>query len=145
MHWIYLLTADDRPRVQTRILQVLDNQRICVDSFVSARLGDEVYLRIFADTGECEGMRLKALLHRIEDVKTITAAENGTGEKSTMLFTIACPQRERASLLDTLAALGAAVVLVTPTHIAFETAGSDEENARLRETLSHHWPVEQFG
>ncbi len=145
MYWIYLLTADDRPRVQSRILQVLDNQRIRVDSFVSVRLGNEVYVRIFADTGECEGMRLKALLHRIEDVKTISASQNGAGEKSTALFTIACSQRERASLLDTLAALGAAVVLVTPTHIAFETAGSDEQNSVLKETLSHHWPVEQFG
>jgi acetolactate synthase small subunit len=142
---MYLLTADDRPRVQSRILQVFDNQLICVDSFVSVRLGKEVYMRIFADTGDCDGMRLEALLNRLEDVQTISAVEAGTKGKNTALFTVACPQREQPSLLDTLAALGAVVVLVTPTHIAFETAGSDEQNAGLIETLSHHWLVEQFG
>jgi acetolactate synthase small subunit len=145
MHWIYLLTADDRPRVQSRILQVFDNQLICVDSFVSVRLGNEIYARVFADTGECEGMRLKALLHRIEDVQAIRAVQAGTEGNNTALYSVLCPQREQASLRNALAALGAAVVLVTPSHITFEASGSDEENAGLREKLNHHWPVEQFG
>jgi acetolactate synthase small subunit len=143
MHWLYLVTADDRPRVHSRIMQVFDNQMISVQSFVSVKLGNAVHMRIFAETGACEGMRLKALLHRIEDVQTIKAVQDGgTQSKNAALFNVACGQSEQASLMDTLAALGAAVVLVSPCNIAFEAAGSDEEITGLRETLSRHWPVE---
>ena len=73
MQWIYMVTAEDRPRVQSRVMQVFDRQLILVDTFVSVRFSGQVWMRIAGDTAACSGERLKALLLHLEDVLAVCA------------------------------------------------------------------------
>lgn len=73
MQWVYLVTAEDRPRVQSRVMQVFDKQLIALDTFVSERIGGQVRMRIGGDTAACAGERLKALLLHVEDVLAVRA------------------------------------------------------------------------
>lgn len=74
MQWIYLVTVEDRPRVQSRVLQVFDRQLITIETFVSVRIGGQVQMRIAGDTAACAGERLKALLLHLEDVLAVGAS-----------------------------------------------------------------------
>jgi hypothetical protein len=142
MNWVYLVTTEDRPRVQSRILQVFDKQLISVESFVSAKLGDRVHMRVAGDTGACDGRRLEALLLHLEEVRSIRAF-GGDTEKADALsvFHAACPRPEQAHLLAVLSAIGVTVTLVTPSHVTFCSAACALESEDFCENLGLRWPV----
>jgi acetolactate synthase small subunit len=144
MNWIYLVRADDRPRIQSRIMQIFDHQRISILSFASMKLGEQISMRICGDIGSCEGLRIAALILHLEDVRGIRAfpAED-TAAQTVTLFSVACERSGQGALLDTLAAVGATVILVNSSHIAFEAAGSGMEMAELYETLRYYWEIDK--
>jgi hypothetical protein len=144
MNWIYLVTTDDRPRVQSRILQIFDKQMIAVSSFVSVRFGDQVYMRISGDTGACDGERLRALIQHLEDVRGIRAIPaDDERPPYPRVFHAECARPQQRVLLEMLIAQGMNVHLVSPSHITFETIGSDAGVEEICETLKRHWPIER--
>jgi acetolactate synthase small subunit len=144
MNWLYLVRADDRPRIQSRVMQIFDHQRISILSFASMKLGEQISMRICGDIGLCDGQRIAALILHLEDVRGIRAfpAEDATAQTVT-LFSVACERSGQAALLDTLAAVGATVILVNPSHIDFEAVGSEMEMAELYETLQCYWEIDK--
>jgi acetolactate synthase small subunit len=145
MNWLYLVTTEDRPRVQSRIMQVFDKQLISVDSFFAVKLGGQVYMRIAADTEACPGLRLKALLHRLEDVLAIRAIQTrDEGSRISSIFHASCARPEQVSLLETLLALGAAVTHVTPCNIVFEVVGHETEIEDIYQSLRLRWPLQKM-
>lgn len=144
MHWVYLVTTEDRPRVQSRVLHVFDNQRISVELFVSVRLGNRVQMRVAGDTGACDGMRLKALLFDVEDVRAIHAIRpEEESLEAASIFHASCPPSEQAGLRDILHALGATVTIVSPSQITFKAWHRVVELEDAFQDLSFRWPIDR--
>jgi hypothetical protein len=113
-----------------------------VDSFVSAKLGNNVHMRVAGDTAACDGLRLEALLLHLEDVRSVRAiARDGEMPDALPLFHAACPQPEQVHLLEILAAIGASVSLVTPSHVTFYAEDGALEFEGIFENLGLRWPV----
>jgi len=145
MKWVYLVTTDDRPRVQSRILQIFDKQMITVSSFVSVRFGDQVHMRISGDPGACDGERLKALIEHLEDVRGVRAIPADDERPSaTAVFHAECVRPQQPVLLEMLFAQGMYVQMVSSSHITFEALESDARADEIFETLSRHWRIERL-
>ncbi len=70
--------------MQSRVLQVFDAQVISLTSFTSIRRDEDVSMRVCADIGARDGLRLRALLLRLSNVRSVefqarleTARESG--------------------------------------------------------------------
>jgi hypothetical protein len=149
MNWVYLITADDRPRIQSRVMQIFDRQMISILSYASMKLGEQVNMRVCGDIGSCEGSRIAAQILHLEEVRAVRAFSAGgaAGQAVTQaatLFNVVCDRSGQAALLDTLAAIGAEVVLVNSSRVAFEVVGSEMDVAELYERLRRHWPIDKL-
>lgn len=144
MQWLYLITADNRPRVQLRILTTFEQQRIPILSFVAVRLGEEICMRIDADVGACDGHRVQALLYRNEDVLAIRAIAEGDSAPVMAAYCVVCEEPNQIRLLQVLVGLGASINHVSDAQVVFELEGSDSELEAIEQRLQRYWPVERL-
>jgi hypothetical protein len=144
MQGMYLITADDRPRVRSRILMIFDQQRIAILSFIAVRLGEEICMRIDADIDACDGRRVQALLYRNEDVQTIRAVVAEDRAQSVASYYAVCEGESQMRLLQVLAGLGAIVTLINDGQIVFEVEGGESELLEMEQRLMRYWPIERF-
>ena len=145
MNWVYLVTTDDRPRVQSRVMQAFDKQLASIHSFVSVRLADEIQMCIFADPGLCGGPRMEVLLLHLEDVRAITAFEaEGNEELMLTLFNVVCRHQEQPLFVDALSVLGATVSLVNAAGVAGTTIDRDGLVGELYQNLRSFWNVKKL-
>ena len=145
MNWLYLITAFNQPRVQSRIMQILDKQAVRVEAFASVRMGDEIHISILGDSGVCDWTRLKALMHGVEEVLEIRVMQPedaaGIGRKQ---FSIACERERQSFLVKALGALGVAIVCVSRSCVVFEAPVDEKEMARLHAICRRHWSIEEL-
>ena len=71
MERMFLITASNRLRVESRILQVLDHHAVPVESFSSLRLGEEARVTFMAKLEEDAARRTCDMLRRLQDVHSI--------------------------------------------------------------------------
>ena len=144
MQWLYLITADNRPRVQLRILTIFEQQRIPILSYVAVRLGQEICIRIDVEAVACDDHRVRALLYRNEDILAIRAIAEGDSASVAVAFCVVCEEANQIRLLQVLVGLGASINYVSDAQIVFEFEGSESEVQAIEQRLQGYWPVERL-
>ena len=143
MERMFLITASNRLRVESRILQVLDHHIVPVESFSSLRLGEEARITFMAKLEEDVARRTCDMLRRLLDVHSIDCFAYHDGFCRTLaMFRILCDQESRLPLLQVISSMGAQVVAVRPDWVAFQIIGSAQDIDGLRASLLPYGVVE---
>ncbi len=143
MKRMFLLTASNRVRVESRILQVLDHHMVPVESFSSMRLGNESRVTFMAELDDEAAQRTCNMLRRLQDVHSIDCFAYQDGFCRTLaMFRILCDQESRLPLLQVISSMGAQVVAVRPDWVAFQVIGSAQDIEGLRASLLPYGLVE---
>ena len=143
MERMFLITASNRVRVESRILQVLDHHMVPVRSFSSMRIGDETRVTFMATLDEANAQRTCDLLRRLHDIQSIDSFAYQDGFCRTLaLFRVLCDQGSRLPLLQVVSSMGAQVVAVRPEWIAFQMIASMQEIDTVRTRLLPYGEVE---
>ena len=136
MERMFLITASNRVRIESRILQVLDHHMVPVESFSSMRLGDEARVTFMAKLDDDGACRTCDMLRRLQDVHSIDCFAYQDGFCRTLaMFRILCDQESRLPLLQVISSMGAQVVAVRPDWVAFQMIGSSQDIEGLRASL----------
>lgn len=143
MERTFLITASNRLRVESRILQVLDHHAVPVQSFSSMRMGEEARVTFMADLDDGGARRACDMLRRLHDVHSIDCFAYQDGFCRTLaMFRILCDQESRLPLLQVISSMGAQVVAVRPDWVAFQIIGSSQTIEKLRANLLPYGLVE---
>lgn len=143
MERMFLITASNRARVESRILQSLDHHMVPLQSFSSMRLGDETLITFMATLDEAGALRTCELLRKLHDVRSIDSFACQEGFCRTLaLFRVLCDQESRLPLLQVISSMGAQVVAVRPGWVAFQVIGSLQDIEGLRVSLLPYGLVE---
>ena len=144
MTWQYRIIALDRPRVQSRVMQVFDHQLITIKHLTSLQLGSEILMHCSVVVEESKGARMKALLLRLQEVRSVSATCGA--EQATTAATICranCNRSGQQSLLPALASLNAVILGLDATGLEFEIVGSEAERAEIYDLLKGYWAIER--
>ena len=143
MERMFLITASNRVRVESRILQVLDHHAVPVQSFSSMRIGDEARVTFMANLDDDGAQRTCDMLRRLHEVQSIDCFAYHDGFCRTLaMFRILCDQESRLPLLQVISSMGAQVVAVRPDWVAFQIIGSHQDIEGLRASLLPYGLVE---
>src|ERR1700722_14548609 len=101
MKWMFLVTADFEPRTHARILQVLDNQRISIHSFVVSTDTEWVTVHTLSELDRDKVDRVRALLLSVESVHRVEcfAASDGIC-RTVALFDVSCDSSTQLPVLQ---------------------------------------------
>jgi acetolactate synthase small subunit len=145
MEWTFLITAHRRARVDSRILQSLENHRIPLESYASARVGDELRISFVAETDAAGAVRTADLLRRVHDIQSVDWFPREHGVSQTLaLFKVLCDQESRLPLLQVLSSVGAQVMAVRPEFVTFQIIAAETDIHGLRESLLPYGVVESI-
>jgi hypothetical protein len=66
MRWMYHVVAENQPRGEARILQVLDHQQVCVLVFLAHRCEENLLVMIIVEADAAKADRIESLLCRLQ-------------------------------------------------------------------------------
>lgn len=139
MKWMFLVTADLEARTHARILQVLDNQRIPIHSFVVSTGRDWVTVHTLLETDPGQVTRVRALLLRVEAVHRVECFAAADGICRTVaLFEVTCDSSTQLPVLQAAAALGLLVVSVNHYSVIIEAVGTSQDIANFEGVFTRH-------
>lgn len=139
MKWMFLVTADLQSRTHARILQVLDNQRIPIQSFVLSAGEEWGTVHALVEIDPEKASRLRALLLRLESVYRVESFAASDGICRTVaLFEVCCDMMTRLPVLQAAAALGLPIVSVNSGSVVIEAVGSSREVAGFESIFAQH-------
>ena len=72
MTWKFHVHATEQRRLFSRILQVLESQMVSIRSFAGEVNGGGVRVVFVVSSEEDRAYRIEALLHRLEDVRSVS-------------------------------------------------------------------------
>ena len=145
MDWTFFVTMEDRPRVQSRLMHVFDKQLIAPHVFQSVRLGEQVFLRIRCNPGHCDGVRLKALILELEDVREVCASSDDSARlQERLLLQVAYDDADRRPLLEVLSAVGAEILSWHRRGVVFELRSDVDNVVRACGQLGKFWKIDKI-
>jgi acetolactate synthase regulatory subunit len=71
MQWTYQITADSRPRVLPRLVQLFEQQSLTIRSLELALLDNFVKINLTVDVDSALAHRLQAKLYQQIDIRTV--------------------------------------------------------------------------
>jgi acetolactate synthase small subunit len=139
MRWMFLVTADHEPRTHARILQVLDNQRISIHSFVVSTDSEWVTVHTLLELDAERVNRVRSLLLRVESVHRVECfATSDAICRTVALFEVSCDMTTQLPVLQAAAALGLLVVSVNHYSVVVEAVGSTQEISNYEGVFAQH-------
>jgi len=76
MTWTLYIVAVEGHRLYSRILQVLEGQRVCVCAFSGETSATRVCVTVTITSEEDRIYRIEALLHRLENIHSVAVLPN---------------------------------------------------------------------
>jgi (p)ppGpp synthase/HD superfamily hydrolase len=73
MTWKFHVHATQQRRLFSRILQILESQMVSIDSFAGEANDSGVCVIVVFSSEQDKAYRIEALLHRLEDVRSVSA------------------------------------------------------------------------
>jgi len=141
MKWMFLVTADLQSRTHARILQIFDNQRIQIHSFVVSTGAEwvTVHALVEIDPDKVNRSTVCALLLRLESVYRVEcfAAFDGLC-RTVALFEVCCDMATRLPVLQAASALDLPVVSINSCSAVIEAVGSLEEITGFEHVFAQH-------
>ena len=74
MTWKFEVAATKQRRLFSRILQALESQMVTIDAFAAETKDDAVHICFVISSEEDRAYRIEALLHRLEDVRSVSVS-----------------------------------------------------------------------
>ncbi len=145
MEWTFLLTTDNQPRVQSRILRILDHHQVTIQSIASFQVGDGLRVSFAVHAEPEKARRIEMLVRKLQDIRTVEAFPADTGLTRTIaLFKIMCDQLTRLTVLQVVAALEVRVLTVQSMWIVVEAIGTGNEIETLERILCPYGLVQSI-
>jgi acetolactate synthase regulatory subunit len=72
MTWKFHLLATTQRRLLSRVLQILETQLVSIHSFAGEMSDHGAHITFVVSSEQDKACRIEALLHRLEDVQTIS-------------------------------------------------------------------------
>ena len=145
MQWMLLLKSAYQPRVESRVLQVLDHFMVDIESFSSMRMANDVWITLVFRTEQVHAERIRGRLGKLHDIRRIQMYR---GERSivqtTAVIKIWCDQDSRLPILQVLSSINAHVLRMTAFWMAFEVSGPVERLNVLSDVLCPYGVIESF-
>ena len=146
MQWMLLLKSAYRPRVESTILQVLDNFTVDMESFSSMRMAHDLWITLVFRTEQVHAERIRGRLGKLQDIKRLQIYR---GEQAilqtTAVIKIWCDQESRLPILQVLSSMEEAHVLaMTSFWMAFEISGPLDGLKALHDVLHPYGIIESF-
>ena len=139
MKWMFLVTADLQSRTHARILQVLDNQRIRIHSFVVSTGEEWGTVLALVEIDPEKASRVCALLLRLQSVYRVESFAAFDGVCRTVaLFEVCCDMLTQLPVLQAASALGLPILSVNSGSVIIEAVGSSEEIANFEGVFAQH-------
>ena len=139
MKWMFLVTADLQSRTHSRILQVLDNQRIEIHSFVVSADEESGTVHALVEIDPEKASRVRALLLRLESVYRGECFVTFDDICWTVaLVEVCCDMLTQLPVLQAAAALGLAVVSVNSFSVVIEATGTSQEIASFEGVFAQY-------
>lgn len=145
MQWMLLLKSAYRPRVESRVLQVLDHFMADVESFSSMRMAHDLWIALVFRTETAQAERIRGWLGKLQDIKRLQMYR---GEQAilqtTAVIRIWCDQESRLPILQVLSSIEAHVLVMTSFWMAFEISGPIDRLNVLNDVLCPYGIIESF-
>lgn len=143
MEWMFLVTAYNRVRVESRVLQVLDQHLVSLRSFAAMRMGNEIRITFLADVEQGAALRTRELLAKLQDVQCVDCFATSDGACQTLaVFKVLCDHESRLPLLQIISSLEAQVLALRADYVAFQFVGSPQDIEGLHASLLPYGLVE---
>lgn len=143
MEWMFLITAYNRVRVESRVLQVLDQHLVSLRSFAAMRMGNEIRITFLADVEQGAALRTRELLAKLQDVQYVDCFATSDGICQTLaVFKVLCDHESRLPLLQVISSLNAQVLAIRADFVAFQLVGSPQDIEGLHASLLPYGLVE---
>jgi acetolactate synthase regulatory subunit len=75
MTWKFHVHATEQRRLFSRILQILESQMVSIHSFAGETNDAEVRVTLVVSSEQDKAYRIKTLLHRLEDVRSVSCQD----------------------------------------------------------------------
>ena len=145
MQWMLLLKSAYQPRVESRILQVLDHFIVEIESFSSMRMAHDLWITLVFRTEQIQAERIRGRLGKLQNIKRLQMYR---GEQAilqtTAVIKIWCDQESRLPILQVLSSIEAHVLAMTSFWMAFEVSGPAERLSVLNDVLCPYGIIESF-
>ena len=136
MQWMLLLKSAYRPRVESTILQVLDQFMVDMESFSSMRMAHDLWITLVFRTEQVQTERIRGRLGKLQDIKHIQIYRGEQAiVQTTAVIKIWCDQESRLPILQVLSSIEAHVLAMTSFWMAFEIRGSLDRLNALHDVL----------
>ncbi len=71
MQWTFLLRSAYQPRMESRILQILDHHMVEMESFSSMRMAHDVWITLVLRAEQAQADRIHGLFGRLQNIKRL--------------------------------------------------------------------------
>ena len=145
MQWMLLLKIAYQPRVESRVLQVLDYFMVDLESFFSMRMAHDLWITLLFRTEQIQAERIRGRVGKLQGIKRLQVYR---GEQAilqtTAVVKIWCDQESRLPILQVLSSIEAHLLAMTSFWMVFEVSGSVERLSVLTDVLCPYGIVESF-
>ncbi len=142
MRCMFVVTTSLERRAHARVLQVLDNQKIDVHSFVASTDLDCRAIHALLEIDSATAVRVHNLLLRVESVLTVGYLQpSQRGCRTMALSEIRCDHNSQLKAVENTAALEFEVVEAGPRSMVVEIAGSFTGTEQYEKILSRFGEV----
>jgi acetolactate synthase small subunit len=139
-----LLKSAYRPRVESTILQVLDQFMVDVESFSSMRMAHDLWITLVFRTEQGHAERIRGRLGKLQEIKHIQIYRGEQAiVQTTAVIKIWCEQESRLPILQVLSSIEAQVLAMTSFWMAFEINGPLDRLSALHDVL-YPYRIESF-
>jgi acetolactate synthase small subunit len=145
MQWMLLLRTAYQPKVESRILQVLESHIVEMESFSSMRSAHDIWITLVVQAQESQAARLRGGLERLQDIKRLQmfCGEKATS-RTTAVVKIWCDQESRLPIPQVLTSIEVHMLSTTPLWMVFEVNGRSDRLEGLYDVLSRYGNIESF-
>lgn len=71
MQWKFVVTAADKPRVQARVLGILDHHMVRLGSFSSTVMTNTIRMSFDIEADTTKAHRIESVLQKLQDIRSV--------------------------------------------------------------------------
>jgi acetolactate synthase small subunit len=145
MQWSFLLRSAYQPRVESRILQVLDHHMLKMESFSSMRMAHDIWITFVLRAEQTQVTRIYGLFGKLQNIKRLHMfCQEEAITRTTAVIKVWCDQESRLPIIQVLSSINARTLTVRPLWMAFEVTDSSAALANLYEVLCPYGIIESL-
>ena len=122
MRWYFLVQSEDRRRMQSRIIQIVDHLLISMSSFSMTTIADQQFYSFVVEGDEEQAVRIESLLRKIYGMLSVeVVSEVGALQRIIALLHVSCDISDHDEILhfigplNSIRAIDASKLMIRPS------------------------------